>query len=299
MVDARIKELLTPSVLNTVSGLELIARVIVEGFMSGSNKSQSVGSGQEFSQYRNYQPGDDLRQLDWKMFARSERYYIKEAEIETNITVKFMLDASRSMAYAEDELSKLQYAKVLMAALAFLARKQSDTFGLFAVNDQQIKTLLPRFEQQQFMRFLLELINIQSDGKWENSGREEQLFDHHGKEMIVFFTDMYDAEGDLLRFISRLKTSRNEVVIFHLMGKHEQELDYEGSLTFEDLETNVRTKVNTVLQQKEYAARVANWIQDTRMWMLEKDISYHVVTLQQGAESVLRDFLVTRKRLAR
>jgi uncharacterized protein (DUF58 family) len=299
MVDVRIKELLTPSVLNTVSGLELIARVIVEGFMSGSNKSQSVGSGQEFSQYRNYQPGDDLRQLDWKMFARSERYYIKEAEIETNITVKFMLDASRSMAYAEGELSKLQYAKVLMAALAFLARKQSDTFGLFAVNDQQIKTLLPRFEQQQFMRFLLELINIQSDGKWENSGREEQLFDHHGKEMIVFFTDMYDAGGDLLRFISRLKTSRNEVVIFHLMGKQEQELEYEGSLTFEDLETKVRTKVNTVLQKKEYAARVANWIQDTRMWMLEKDISYHVVTLQQGAESVLRDFLVTRKRLAR
>lgn len=299
MVDARIKELLTPSALNTVSGLELIARVIVEGFMSGSNKSQSVGSGQEFSQYRNYQPGDDLRQLDWKMFARSERYYIKEAEIETNITVKFMLDASRSMAYAEGELSKLQYAKVLMAALAFLARKQSDTFGLFVVNDQQIKTLLPRFEQQQFMRFLLELINIQSDGKWENSGREEQLFDHHGKEMIVFFTDMYDAEGDLLRFISRLKTSRNEVVIFHLMGKQEQELEYEGSLTFEDLETKVRTKVNTVLQKKEYATRVANWIQDTRMWMLEKDISYHVVTLQQGAENVLRDFLVTRKRLAR
>ena len=190
MIDARVKELLNPSVLNTVSGLELVARVIVEGFMSGSNKSQSVGSGQEFSQYRNYQPGDDLRQLDWKMFARSERYYIKEAEIETNITVKFMLDASRSMAYAEGELSKIQYAKVLMAALAFLARKQSDTFGLFAVNDQQINTLLPRFEQQQFMRFLLELINIQGDGKWENSGREEQLFDHHGKEMIVFFTPM-------------------------------------------------------------------------------------------------------------
>jgi len=299
MIDARVKELLNPAVLNTVSGLELIARVIVEGFMSGSNKSQSVGSGQEFSQYRNYQPGDDLRQLDWKMFARSERYYIKEAEIETNITVKFMLDASRSMAYTEDGLSKLQFAKVLMAALAFLARKQSDTFGLFAVNDKQIKALLPRFEQQQFMRFLLELINIQSEGKWESSGREEQLFDHHGKEMIVFFTDLYDADGDLLNFISRLKTPRNEVVIFHLMGKQELELEYEGSLTFEDLETKARTKVNTVLQRKEYAARVAAWIQNTRMWMLEKDISYHVVTLQQGADSVLRDFLVTRKRLAR
>ncbi len=299
MIDARIKELLNPAVLNTVSGLELVARVIVEGFMSGSNKSQSVGAGQEFNQYRNYQPGDDLRQLDWKMFARSERYYIKEAEIETNITVKFMLDASRSMAYAEQGLTKLQLAKVMIAALAYLARKQSDTFGLFAVNDKQIKALLPRFEQQQFMRFLVELINVQSEGRWENSGSEEQLFDHHGKEMIVFFTDMYDDDGDLLRFISRLKTPRNEVVVFHLMGQQERELAYEESLTFEDLETKIRTKVNTQVQRKEYAARVAEWLQQTRAWMLEKQINYHIVNMEEGAEKVLRDFLVTRKRLTR
>src|SRR6187455_2555897 len=111
-MDARIRELLKPEILNTVNGLELVARIIVEGFMSGSNQSQSIGSGQEFSQYRNYEPGDDLRQLDWKMYARSERYYIKQAEIETNITVKFMIDASNSMSYSEDKLSKLQYAKV-------------------------------------------------------------------------------------------------------------------------------------------------------------------------------------------
>src|SRR6187455_3206719 len=143
-MDARIRELLKPEILNSINGLELIARVIVEGFMSGSNKSQSVGAGQEFSQYRSYQPGDDLRQLDWKMFARSERYYIKEAEIETNITVKFMLDASRSMAYAEQGLSKLQYAKVLTSALAYLARKQSDTFGLYTVNEHGIEAIQPR-----------------------------------------------------------------------------------------------------------------------------------------------------------
>ncbi|MBX2899044.1 MAG: DUF58 domain-containing protein [Cyclobacteriaceae bacterium] len=298
MIDARVKELLNPSVLNTVSGLELVARVIVEGFMSGSNKSQSVGAGQEFSQYRNYQPGDDLRQLDWKMFARSERYYIKEAEIETNITVKFMVDASRSMAYAEKGLSKLQHAKVMIAALAYLARKQSDTFGLFAVNDQHLRVLLPRFEQQQFMRFLMELINVQGEGRWENSG-EEQLFDHHGKEMIVFFTDMYDHAGDLLRFVARLKTPRNEVVVFHLVGQQEQALNYEESLTFEDLETKARTKVNTQVQRKEYTARVAEWLQQTRAWMLEKQINYHVVNMEAGAEKVLRDFLVTRKRLVR
>src|SRR6185436_13922810 len=196
-VDARIKELLKPEILNTVSGLELVARVIVEGFMSGSNKSQSVGSGQEFSQYRSYQPGDDLRQLDWKMFARSERYYIKQAEIETNITVKFMLDASESMSYTENGMSKLQYAKIMTAALAYLARKQSDTFGLFTVNNKIIKTVQPRFEQQQFIRFLNELVTLKSEGTWKKGSGLEQLFDHRGKELIVFITDLYDDSEDL------------------------------------------------------------------------------------------------------
>ena len=311
-MDARIKELLKPSLLNSISGLELIARVIVEGFMSGSNKSQSIGAGQEFSQYRSYQPGDDLRQLDWKMFARSERYYIKEAEIETNITVKFMLDASRSMTYhestlrqtqgadaAEDRMSKLQYAKVMVAALAFLARKQSDTFGLFVVNDQQIQSILPRFEQQQFIRFLTALVSVQGESTWNKSKGIEQLFDHHGKEMIVFITDLYDEDGDLLQFISRLKTKRNEVIVFHLMGRNEADLDYRGSFTFEDLETGVRTKVDTQVQQKEYGQRVQEWLAHSRSWMLEKQINYQLVYLDEPVERVLRDFLTVRKRLVR
>jgi uncharacterized protein (DUF58 family) len=184
------KELLKPEILNSVSGLELIARIIVEGFMSGSNKSQTIGAGQEFSQYRNYEPGDDLRQLDWKMYARSERYFIKQAEIETNITVKFMIDASHSMSYSEDKLSKLQYAKVLTAALAYLARKQSDTFGLFTVNNKSIHVVQPRFEQQQFMRFLNELILVKSEGTWKQGSDVEHLFDRHGKEMIIFSSDL-------------------------------------------------------------------------------------------------------------
>lgn len=298
-MDARIKELLSPATLNSINGLELIARVIVEGFMSGSNKSQSVGAGQEFSQYRSYQPGDDLRQLDWKMFARSERYYIKEAEIETNITVKFMLDASRSMAYEENGITKLQYAKVMMAALAYLARKQGDTFGLFTVNDHQIKSVLPRFEQQQFIRFLTELVRATGEGKWEKSKGIEQLFDHHGKEMIVFITDLYDDGEDIQHFISRLKTKRNEVIVFHLMGKHETQLDFEGSFTFEDLETGIKTKVDTRTEQMGYKNRVQEWLDQSRSWMLEKQINYRLVQMNESVEEVLRNFLTIRKRLVR
>lgn len=281
-----------------MNGLELIARTIVEGFMSGSNKSQSIGAGQEFSQYKNYQAGDDLRQLDWKMFARSERYYIKEADIETNITIKFILDASHSMAY-EEGLSKLQYAKVMTAALAYLARKQSDTFGLFTINDKNVGVLHPRFEQQQFIRFLNELVHLESEGKWSQREETNRLFDRQGKEMIVFISDLYDENGDLFRFLSRLKNPRNEVIVFHLMGKRETDFDFGGSFTFEDLETGVRTKANTLLEQKDYSARTKKWLQDSRRWMLEKQINYQLVSMDEPVERVLRDFLTARKKLTR
>lgn len=295
----QLNDLLKPEVLHTVTGLELVARIVVEGFMSGSNRSQSIGAGQEFSQYRSYEPGDDLRQLDWKMYARSERYYIKQAEIETNITVKFMMDASHSMAYSENGISKLQYAKVIAAALAYLARKQSDTFGLYVVNERKIETVQPRFEQQQFMRFLHALIEMEASGTWRRAGDLESLFDHHGKELIIFFSDLYDDQDDLRNFVARLKTPRNEVIVFHLMGGDELALSYNGAFTFEDLESGHKIKVDTALQQKEYTGRVQQWIRNTRMFMLEKQINYYLVEMNASFEQVLRDFLKVRKSLAR
>jgi uncharacterized protein (DUF58 family) len=298
-MNPQIRSLLKPEVINTVNGLELIARVIVEGFMSGSNKSQAVGTGQEFSQYRSYEPGDDLRMLDWKMYARSGRYYIRQADIETNITVKFMLDASHSMMYTEDGLSKFMYAKVMIAALAYLARKQSDAFGLFTVNEKEIHEVHPRFEQQQFMRFLHILATAKSEGTWKKGNGLEHLYDHHGKEMIIFITDLYDEENDLLQFIARLKIVRNEVIVFHLMGRQETDLDFKGSFTFEDLETKVRSKVETATQQKQYSERVQQWITHSRNWMLEKQISYELINLNDSFETTLRNFLKIRKTLAR
>ncbi|MEO5980333.1 MAG: DUF58 domain-containing protein [Chryseolinea sp.] len=298
-MNQQVSDFLKPEILHTVNGLELIARIVVEGFMSGSNKSQTVGAGQEFSQYRSYEPGDDLRQLDWKMYARSERYYIKQAEIETNITVKFMLDTSRSMAYTEKSVSKLDYAKVMTAALAYLARKQSDTFGLFAISDQGIHSVQPRFEQQQYMRFLYSLVELKAEGHWANGNGLEEVFAHHGKEMIIFFSDLYDDNNDLFRFISRLKTPRNEVIVFHIMGNEEMNLSYNGSFTFEDLESGQRLKADTVIQEKPYMEKVMQWIQTSKTWMLEKQISYQLVLMHEPFEKVLRDFLKVRKSLAR
>lgn len=296
-MNTQLKDLFKPEIINTVNGLELIARIIVEGFMSGSNRSQSIGIGQEFSQYRGYEPGDDLRLLDWKMYARSERYFVKLSEIETNITIKFVLDASNSMSYAENGIGKLQYAKVIIAALGYLARKQSDAIGLYGVNDQSLEIVQPRFESQQFMRFVNALVNLKSEGNWGQ--KTEPLIDHTGKEMIVFVTDLYDQENDITSFISRLKTSRNEVIVFHLIGQVERDLAFEGAFTFEDLETRSRVKVDTAVKQKEYKQLMDQWIIDTRTALLEKNINYTLVSLNEPVENTLRDFLKTRKALLR
>ena len=296
-MNAQLKELFRPEIINTVNGLELIARIIVEGFMSGSNRSSSIGIGQEFSQYRGYEPGDDLRLLDWKMYARSERYFVKLSEIETNITIKFIVDASHSMSYTENNISKLHYSKVMIAALGYLARKQSDAIGLYGVNDKNLEVVQPRFENQQFMRFVNALVNLKSEGHWGQ--KTEPLIDHTGKEMIVFVTDLYDQDQDLISFISRLKTSRNEVIVFHLMGNAERELSFEGAFTFEDLETHSRVKVDTAVKQKEYKILVDRWIEQTRNLLLEKNISYSLISMDEPVENTLRNFLKTRKALLR
>lgn len=298
-MNRQLNDLLKPELLNTVNGLELVARIIVEGFMSGSNRSQSIGIGYEFSQYRSYEPGDDLRLLDWKMYARSERYYIKQSEVETNITVKFILDASRSMEYKEDGLSKLAYGKIMTAALGYLARKQSDTYGLYTINNRQVRSVDPRFEQQQFMRFLNELVNVKSEGKWASEKDLETVQRHVGKEIIVFITDLYDEQNDLMKFLSNLKTKRNEVVVFHIMGRNEATMEQEGVFTFEDLETGERRKVDTAAQKKDYKERVDTWLRQVRVWMLEKHIDYNLVFLDKPVESVLFHFLNARKRMFR
>jgi uncharacterized protein (DUF58 family) len=298
-MNAQIKELLKPEILNSLNGMELIARILVEGFMSGSNKSQTVGIGQEFSQYRNYEPGDDIRQLDWKVYARSERYFIKQADIETNITVRFLIDASRSMLYSENKLSKLQYAKVLTAALAYLARKQSDTFGLLTVNDKETNLVQPRFEQQQFIRFLNKLLAVKAEGRWNANIEFDHRYDRHGKEMIIFMTDLYDTDNDLLKFIAKLKTPRNEVIVFHIMGSAEIELDFEGSFTFQDLETNATRSADTSQYRKRYEERISEWLSQSRLWMFERQINYHLIQLTDPFEISLRNFLRSRSQIAR
>ncbi len=292
------QQLLKPDIIKSVSGLALIARVIVDGYLSGVNHSRRVGPGMEFSQFRSYQPGDDLRLLDWKMLARSGRYYIKQSEIETHISVKFILDASSSMLHKEQELSKMDYVRVLVASLGYLCQNQGDALGLFALNDKQLHSLYPKIQKQHFNRLLLELINIENEGSWPiNTNTSRKLHDRTHKELLFFITDMYEQQNELTAFIKQLKTLKNEVVVLHVMGKNELEFDYKGNVTFEDLETGTKVKVNTQEAKKQYIKSVDGLVKKTKDMLLANGISYHLMRTDDNIAQTITLFLKKRNKL--
>lgn len=291
-------DLLKPEIIKTVSGLALIARVIVDGYLSGVNHSRRVGPGMEFSQYRSYQAGDDLRLLDWKMLARSGRYYIKQSEIETNIAVKFILDSSNSMLHEENGLSKMDYVRVLVASIAYLSQNQGDAVGLFALNDQKLHGIYPKVQKEHFNRLLHELIQIDNQGKWpENETESRKLHDRTHKELIFFITDMYENNQELTRFVKKLKTLKNEVVVLHIMGAKELNFDYKGNVTFEDLETGTKLKVNTTEAKKTYLQSLDKMIKTAKDFLLANNIGYHQFRLNEPMREALQLFLKKRNNL--
>jgi uncharacterized protein (DUF58 family) len=292
------QQLLKPDIVKSISGLALIARVIVDGYMSGLNHSRRVGPGMEFSQFRSYEPGDDLRLLDWKMLARSGRYYIKQSEIETNISVKFILDSSTSMLHKEDALSKMDYVRVLVASLAYLCQNQGDAIGLFALNEHELHSLYPKIQKQHLNRLLLELLNIENKGAWpKTTNASRKLHDRTQKELIFFITDMYEEQNELTAFIKQLKTLRNEVVVLHVMGKNELEFNYNGNLVFEDLETGAKVKVNATDAKKKYIQALNNMMKNTKDMLLANGISYHLMRLDDNISEAIELFLKKRNKL--
>lgn len=288
-------QLLKPEIINSLDGLALIARVVVDGYLSGLNHSRRVGPGMEFSQYRGYEPGDDMRLLDWKMLARSGRYYIKQSEVETNIAVKFILDSSLSMLHKENGLTKMDHVRVLVASLAYLAQNQGDAIGLFALNDRNLHSLYPRLQKQHFNRLLLELINIENEGKWPLDPRAgEKLHDRRHKELIFFISDLYENASELSTHISGLKSPRNEVVVLHIMGKKEMDFDYSGTVTFEDLETGTRVKVSAKEARVKYLTNMENMIETTKSRLLAEGIGYHLFRLDEPIGETLQVLLKKR-----
>ncbi|MCM4168322.1 hypothetical protein KCTC52924_03888 [Arenibacter antarcticus] len=288
-------QLLQPEIINSISGLSLIAKVIVEGHFTGLNQSRRVGQGLQFSQYRAYQPGDDMRLMDWKMLARSGRYYIKQSEIDTHITVKFILDASKSMAHKEKEISKMDHARVLIASLAYLAEQQGDAVGLFAINDQKLHSLYPSGQKQHYKMFLHQLLQIENEGKWPTDSHSfQKIHDSGQKELIFFVTDLHEEGEELTATIKQLKKATNEVVVVHIMGGKEMDFSYNGNILFEDLESGKRVKVNAKMSRNLYLSLLNTRIDTVKNELLSHNIGYQLFRMDEPIGKALQIFIKTR-----
>ncbi|KAA2244901.1 DUF58 domain-containing protein [Chitinophaga agrisoli] len=291
------RPLLDPKVLTAIKDLSLVARTVIDGFMAGLNRSQVKGTGLEFSQYRSYQPGDDLRWLDWKMYARSDRYYIRESEMETSISVRFLIDASNSMNHQDSGLSKMDYARYLAAALAYLSFMQGDATGLYVFQDGQLFSLPSRKDPQHLSRIFYQLENIQPAGQFTNEVHYKQLFTgERRKELLIFITDMYQQRQEITTLLNSLAALQHEIIVFHLMGRNELEMNFSGYTTLQDLETGETTPLNNAQMKKAYTAKLQAYLAATRMQLLEQNIFYRLVEMDQPLDKALRDFLNQRQK---
>jgi len=291
-------KLLDPKILMAIKELSLAAKTTIEGFINGINKSTIKGPGMEFSQYRSYQPGDDLRLLDWKMFARSDRYYIRESEIETNISIRLVIDASASMDHSDGDFKKIEYARYLAASLAYLGNLQGDAIGLNIFKAKEVISLPVKQDFQHLSRLFFQLEQIKPEGSFTEPQHYKQLYTgSKQKELTIFITDLYQSETEIFDLLDTVSTLKHEVIVFHLMSKNELALDFKGYSTFEDLETGETIQVDQSAVRKSYKEKLDSYLEDVKTKALNKRIFYRMLTTDEPLEQALRDFLNQRKKL--
>ncbi|WP_316829970.1 DUF58 domain-containing protein [Pedobacter aquatilis] len=291
-------KLLDPKVLMAIKELSLSAKMTIDGFMSGINKSTIKGAGLEFSQYRSYQPGDDLRSLDWKMFARSDRYYIRESEVETNIAVRILIDASASMNHSDGDFTKIAYARYLGASLAYLANLQGDAIGLYVFKNSGIYSMTPKQDFQHLARLFYQLESINPEGTFTKPIHYKELFAGSQKrELLIFVTDLYQTDEEIINLLDTLNTLRHEILVFHVVSRNELELDFKGYSTFEDLETGETIQIDQAKARTAYKTKLASYLEETRIKMLDRRIFYRTICTDEPLEQALRDFLKQRSKL--
>lgn len=287
-----------PRALAALRDLSLAARTVVDGLMLGVHTSHRAGAGLEFSQFRSYQPGDDLRRVDWKLYGRSDRFFIRESEAETSMAVRLVLDATASMAQTSaNGISTFDYARFLAASLALLAQRQGDAFGLYAVNNSALEALQPRRDHQHLHRVLHALERLEPAGAWPDWSRVEAAMSadpHRG--IAILLSDLHERADEVRRAAQRLAGSRHEVMVLHLESPDEAEFPWQGSVTFEEWETGERINLDAGDARGRYLAHRADTNQVLQRALEERRISYHRIRTDEPLDVVLRRVLHPRTR---
>jgi uncharacterized protein (DUF58 family) len=231
------KNYFDPKVLASIANLSLRARWVVEGLMSGVHKSRAKGFSVEFEEHREYSPGDEIRRIDWKAFGKFDRYFIKEYEDETNLRAYLLLDASASMNYASDGITKFDYACTLTASLAYLILKQQDAAGVVTFSDR-IEAFIPPRAKRDYLAQILHALENRGPGGETKVGKilDDIAGQVKRRGLIVLVSDLLDEPAEILKGLRQFRFKGNDVIVFHLLDPAELELPFDGNVLFEDLE---------------------------------------------------------------
>lgn len=286
--------LLQPSQLAAIEDLSFLARSVVDGFLDGIHTHPIPRQGTAFRQYRPYFPGDDPRLLDWKMFARSDRYYVRETETESNVAVRFILDASNSMNHlSNDGLSKFRYAQMAIACMAYLAARQGDAVFGVALSEGTPQ-VFPK-GRSGIGAFTEELDALQPEGKLPHWPVWSRLIGpYHQRELVVVITDFYDADQELQRALGHMAAMGREVMAIHLTTKKEASLEYRGTVLFEDLESGETVLVPTRHIRKRYQDAFQAMGEQLKSNFSSLGIEYQEWQIEEPLDQALRTFFMKR-----
>jgi len=290
---------LDPKVVSKLSGLDLIARLLVEGFTTGLHKSPYHGFSVEFAEHRQYMPGDPLKHVDWKLYGKSDRFYVKIYEEETNLRSHLLLDVSASMGYASSgNLTKLQYASFLGAALAYMMLMQQDAAGLLTFRDT-VDTVIPPRSSRTHLKLLLTALEQAQPASTTSMGSALEKLAERVKRrgLILLLSDLMDEPASVMRALKHFRHRQHEVVVFHILDPYEIEFPFRQEAGFVDLETGKELLTQPWEIAKQYRERFEAWSKAYERVCLENRIEYVRLSTQTPYDVALLRYLEKRKRL--
>jgi len=292
-----LQRFLDPSVLAGISGLDLVAKTVVDGFVNGLHRSPDFGFSQEFAEYRAYSPGDDLRHVDWNVFARTERAYLKRYRGETNSILTVLLDASNSMKFSSHSVSKMDYARFTAASLFYLAiQNQRDAAGLIVFDDEVRTYIRPSTRQGQLHRLLSGLENAEPHARTDFAkplNHFQQFLRRRG--IVIFISDFYDSPEHIVRTVEPLRFHGNEVVLFHILDPKEIRPEIKEPSTLIDLETQERIEITPDYVRDEYRKKFDAHVEALRDKTRGAGMDYHLLVTDRPLDDALREYLTIRQ----
>jgi uncharacterized protein (DUF58 family) len=295
---ASTEKYLKPEVIRQVSRLDLRAKFIIQGFLTGLHASPFHGFSVEFSEHRKYVPGDDLKNLDWNIFAKTDRYYIKKFEAETNMTGYLVMDLSSSMAYTyRQELTKFEYGICLAAALGYLMIHQQDPVGLVTFDTQIRAALQPHSKRSQLGSILALLANLKPTGLTDIPHCLHQLAAMvKGKSLIMLFSDLLTEPGPLLDSMYHLRHRGHEIILFHILDEAEVHFPFDGIIEFEDAETHDKLTLDSKGIREDYLKSLGEFRERLKKECTAANIDYVGIDTSVTFDKALLEYLIQRQR---